>query len=121
MIRAFVSVVVRSLVELALVLVVIGALLLALAGIIGQRVVTTNPNLVERAAERVAGVLAALARGARAAKEASADPADEEFADYPPPYVKTVEGVDLRDLRRGVPTGREYDTVGHDEWPGMVV
>lgn len=66
MIRALVSVVVRSLVEVALVLVVIGVLLLGLAGIVGQRIVTTNPNLVERAAERVARVLAALARGARA-------------------------------------------------------
>ncbi len=51
MIRALVGVVVRSLVELALVLLVIGALLLCVAGVIGQRIVTTNPNLVERAGE----------------------------------------------------------------------
>lgn len=77
MIKALVGIVIRSLVELALVLFVIGALLLAVAGVIGQRIVTTNPNLVERAAERLAGVLAALARGARAA-EGLVEPGDDE-------------------------------------------
>lgn len=105
MIRAFVSIVVRSLVELALVLVVIAALLLALAGIVGQRIVTTNPNLVERAAERVAGVLAALARGARVAR-GTIDDGPYPEADRP------GEEIEVRGWR-----GR----ITRDEWKGMVV
>lgn len=111
MIRAFVSVVVRSLVELALVLVVIGALLLALAGIMGQRIVTTNPNLVERAAERIGGVLASLTRGVQAARtggdddELGVDPNDFEYDDE--------EDEIGRRLRRG--------PFEHDDWSGLVV